>query len=118
MQVWAILTDFSSYPDWNPFIKHLEGDISVGGRFTVKIHPPGGKAMTFKPVCLNFEPGKLFSWKGRLFVPGLFDGEHIFELQELENGKTRLLHSENFKGILVGMLWKQQIRVLAKDLSK
>lgn len=29
-QVWATLTDFQAYPDWNPFIVKLKGKPAVG----------------------------------------------------------------------------------------
>jgi hypothetical protein len=34
-------------------------------------------------------------------MPGLFDGEHGFELTALENCRTRLDHWEHFGGLLL-----------------
>ena len=104
--VWKILTDFDSYPDWNPFIKLFEGKPSKGERFTVVIQPPNAKPMQFKPVCLEMTENKKFSWLGHLFIKGLFDGEHIFELIE-DSGKTIFIQRENFSGLLVPLIWKQ-----------
>ena len=39
---------------------------------------------------------------------GLFDGEHKFELIDNGDGTTTFLHSEKFKGLLVG-LFKNQL---------
>lgn len=105
-QVWAILTDFEKYPEWNPFIKSLTGQVAVGNTIVAHLHPPGGQAMTFKPKVLAFEPEKEFRWLGHLFFPGLFDGEHIFELTDEGNGTTLLVHREKFKGILVPLFQK------------
>ena len=106
-KVWAILTDFKSYPEWNPFVKSITGKVEEGATFKVVIHPPDGKAMTFKPKCLIYKENMEFRWLGHLFVPGLFDGEHVFKMKTVDKGRTKLVQSENFKGILVSMLWKQ-----------
>lgn len=105
--VWEILTDFEKYPGWNPFIRSLEGDVKEGHKFKVIIQPPGSRAMTFKPVCLEYSSNRSFRWLGHLFIPGLFDGEHIFELIELKDGSTKFVQREHFKGVLVLLLWKQ-----------
>ena len=39
---------------------------------------------------------------GHVLVPRIFDGEHRFELVEAGEGRTRFIHSEQFRGILVG----------------
>jgi len=37
-------------------------------------------------------------------VPGIFDGEHIFEIEELERNRVRFVQREVFKGLLVPLL--------------
>lgn len=106
-KVWKILTDFEKYATWNPFIKSIEGNVKVGKKITARIEPPETNAMTFKPTVLVFEENKKFSWLGHLFFTGLFDGEHIFELIDNENGTTTFIQRENFKGILVPLFKKQ-----------
>jgi uncharacterized protein YndB with AHSA1/START domain len=32
-KVWTVLTNFETYPIWNPFIKSIEGEIKVGHTF-------------------------------------------------------------------------------------
>ena len=54
-RVWAVLTDFPSYPTWNPFIKRFEGELKVGGRVKMFAQPPGEKGMEFKPLLLKGE---------------------------------------------------------------
>jgi len=105
-RVWSILTDFDNYPQWNPFIKSINGEFQEGGQLEVVIQPPGGKSMTFKPICLKFIANKELRWLGKLGFKGIFDGEHIFEVKE-ENGKTSLIQREYFKGILVPLFWSQ-----------
>lgn len=101
--VWEILTDFAFYPDWNPFVTSAVGTLTVGERLVIRLAPPGGKPVTFKPMVTEVDAGRSFEWLGRLVLPGLFDGRHRFEL--LPNGDgTRLLQTERFAGVLVPLM--------------
>jgi hypothetical protein len=106
-KVWAILSDFDSYPDWNPFITNISGELSKGKILEVTISLEGRKPSYFKPVVLNANPNEKFCWKGKLFIGGLFDGTHYFNLEDAPDGNTRLVHGENFNGILVGFIMKK-----------
>jgi len=44
------------------------------------------------------------SWLGHLIIPGLFDGEHIFQIEPLGSGRVRFRQREIFSGILVPLL--------------
>lgn len=105
-KVWNVLTNFSEYPKWNPFIKSLEGEVAVGKKIVAYIAPPEAKGMTFKPTVLAFEKNKEFRWIGHLLFAGLFDGEHKFELIDNGNGTTLFKQSEKFGGILVPLFHK------------
>src|SRR5215210_600134 len=100
-RVWRLLTDFASYPRWNPFIRTISGRPVPGERLEVRLEPPGGRGMTFKPKVLDAEPKRAFRWLGRLLVPGLFDGEHSFAIEPLEENRVRFVQREEFKGLLV-----------------
>jgi hypothetical protein len=100
-RVWQLLTDFASFPDWNPFIRTASGAIEIGGRLDVLIQPSGASAMTFRPKVLKAEPARELRWRGRLLVPGLFDGEHSFMIESIGDHRVRFVQQELFKGILV-----------------
>jgi hypothetical protein len=106
-KVWRIFTDFDHYPSWNPFIKSLKGEVKLGHTITVRVEPPETKGMTFRPKILSLQTNKELSWLGHLLFPGLFDGEHSFELIDNANGTTTFQQSEKFKGILVPLFKKQ-----------
>lgn len=105
-EVWEVFSDFASYPSWNPFVKSLTGNVMEGE--TIRAELPG---MTFKPKVLSFTAPRQLIWQGHLFVKGLFDGKHSFELVDNGDGSTTFLHGESFKGILLplfkGMLEKE-----------
>jgi hypothetical protein len=102
--VWRVLTDFPTYGEWNPFIPTIAGNVQVGERLTVRLEPPGGKGMTIEPTVLAAEPERELRWKGRLVIPGLFDGEHTFRIEPIDGQRSRFVHGERFTGILVGFV--------------
>lgn len=99
-QVWKDLTQGAAYPDWNPFIKHLSGDLEVGKHLNVTIQTDGNSPMDFTPELLVVDKDREFRWVGHLGFKGIFDGEHYFKLKETAQGTTLLRHGENFTGIL------------------
>lgn len=103
--VWAILTDFEAYADWNPFVKNVSGEASAGTQLSVTVQPEGGEAMDFKPTVLKAEENQELRWLGRVILPNVFDGEHYFIIKEISESKVKLVHGENFKGILVPLMW-------------
>jgi hypothetical protein len=102
-KVWSVLASGPDWGAWNPFITRVEGELKVGAKLKNRLEMAGQKPMTFKPTVLKAEPGKELRWLGRVLIPGLFDGEHYFEL-EAKDGGTRFVHGEEFRGILIGML--------------
>jgi hypothetical protein len=97
--VWKVLMNFAAYSEWNPFIPRLRGEKKVGSTLTVVIEPPKKKPMTFQPKVLVAQENHEFRWVGHLVIPGIFDGEHIFVLEEQDNG-TLFIQKEKFRGLL------------------
>jgi len=100
-RVWAVLTDTAKYSTWNPFITKLGGTLAVGQKLDIRIAPPGSKPMSFRPTVTDVQPAHRLAWLGHLGFPGLFDGAHTFTLTPIANGRTQLVQTENFSGVLV-----------------
>ena len=105
-KVWGVLMDFDRYPEWNPFIREISGDARQGARLRARLQLPGSSPMTFKPRVRRVIREREFRWLGILLVPRLFDGEHVFELLPLDDGTTRFVQRELFRGVLVPLVWK------------
>lgn len=103
-KVWDILTDTASYPNWNPFIVKMEGEIKPNGQL-VNTMMNGTKPMTFKPNITGFEEGVYFEWLGKMPL-GMFNGRHFFRLTPHQGG-TLLSHGEYFTGWLRGLILGQ-----------
>ena len=98
--VWNVLADGARYPEWNPFIVRMDGELTPGATLQNTLQPEPGRQMVFRPLVLTVEPERELRWLGRLFIPRIFDGEHYFLLEE-RNGATHLTHGENFTGALL-----------------
>ena len=104
-KIWSILTDLDQYTNWNPFITKAIGKVQVNEKLNVSISPPNGKKMIFKPTVKSVIENHKFSWLGQFIFPGIFDGEHIFIIEENKNG-CLLIQKEYFSGLLVPLVWK------------
>jgi hypothetical protein len=100
-RVWSVLVDLPAYREWNPFIVEASGVVAEGETLALRMALPGRDPIGVEPRLLVVDPERELRWKGRILVPGLFDGTHAFELVPLEGGRTRLLHSERFAGLLL-----------------
>jgi hypothetical protein len=106
-EVWAVLADLPAYPEWNPFIERIDGALRVGGKLDVRLQPVGERGITMHPSVLAVEPGRELRWIGHLMIPGIFDGEHRFRIEEAGAGRVRFIQGERFGGILLPLLWKK-----------
>jgi hypothetical protein len=106
-EVWAVLTDLPAHARWNPFIREIQGELRAGAKLEVKLAPEGERGITMRPTVLAVEPGSELRWLGHLLVPGIFDGEHRFLIEEATPGRVRFTQSERFRGILLPLLWRR-----------
>jgi hypothetical protein len=117
--VWAVLTDFTAYPEWNPRTR-ITGEAAVGERLTVAPGPEAEGMPTFRPRVLaagsvehdaSHDDGASdayeLRWLGHLYVRGLFDGEHSFLVEAVDDDRSRLTQSESFSGLLAGLLLRR-----------
>jgi len=99
-QVWAVLTDLSRYPDWNPFIVSSRGRVAVGATLTNRMHDATGDT-TFTPTVEVVEPGRELRWIGKVGPGGIFDGEHTFTIEQIRPGVVLFTQREDFTGVAV-----------------
>lgn len=98
--VWKILTDFKKYSLWNPFLIKIEQTSTNHLKVEARL---SGKPMKFSStIIIRIAPSEL-RWIGG--IPWIFRGEHYFLLKPLSNGKTHLIHGENFSGLLAILSW-------------
>ncbi|MCA1814713.1 MAG: SRPBCC domain-containing protein [Halobacteriales archaeon] len=104
-RVWQVLTDFPSYPQWNPQITAMKGAMQVGKKFDEHVTSATRGAVVLKPTLLALDAPREIRW-GADLVLGLIKAEHTIRLEAL-GGKTRVHNPERHWGPLVGVARKQ-----------
>ena len=109
-RVWAVLTDFAAYPQWNTVISKARAELREGGRITFRIKIEASPELGFAARILRFTPGRELAWRGGApLVPALAWGEHYFQLTPVGDG-TEFTHGENFGGLLALLMTRTTVR--------
>jgi len=105
-KVWNIITDFDSWKQWNP-ISYASGIAAHKSKLSVTLYDKNGKdGMKYMPIITKIEEPRYFRWRATMMAGFLFTNDKIFELEEIDTG-TRLVHREEFTGLLVPMFWSK-----------
>ena len=99
--VWGILTDFEKFGEWNPFITEISGTLKEGSELRIFIEPPNSNGMEFKPTLKKVETEKKIQWLGKVWIPKLFDGEHRWIINQIDDSTVLFIQKERFTGIFV-----------------
>ena len=102
-----LLKSLIDYSTWNPFLIQAEGEFKEGAKINIHAKPPGLKSMNFTPTIIKTEQNRELRWKDKFILPGLFDGEHIFIIEELGSKGVRLIQKELYSGWLIPLLVKK-----------
>lgn len=98
--VWDILTDFNNFPNWNPFIKEISGNLQEGSQIEVFITPP--KNRSFQKNHRFFDAPK-----NQRFFEGFFGRAKIFDFCKPPNS-----NGMRFKPKILTCKPKEEIRWL------
>lgn len=99
-EVYAVLADLESYPEWNPYHRKIEGAFEEGSDMTIYVTRPDGKQVEVPPHMMRIVENEEITWGGG--IRGVFHGVHSFLLEDQSNGTTLLKHNEDFSGFAVG----------------
>ncbi|GHJ88781.1 hypothetical protein NliqN6_5183 [Naganishia liquefaciens] len=103
--IYRVITDFAALPEWSTFlvsVKPADGSTSdplaMGSKLNVTINPPESSAMSFTSTVVLSDPPRGFAWVGGYRY--VYLGKHMFLLEPAEEGQTKLVHREEFSGVL------------------
>lgn len=98
--VFAVLTDAARFTAWNSTLTRLEGKIAVGEKLAIEAKAAPGR--TFRPKVAELESPRRMVWSDG--AAPFFKGVRTFSLEAKDGGKTELVMSEEFAGIMLPMI--------------
>ena len=101
-RVWSLLTDASTYRDWNKAVVSIEGPIVQGG--TISLVSVANPKRTFKLHVSEMRPPNRMVWSDGMPL-GLFKGERPYKVDPRE-GVTHFEMTEEYTGLLAGVFTK------------
>jgi len=100
--VWDLLTDPSSYQEWNPAVLSIEGAMSPGG--TIRLVSIASPERTFSLTVAAMQAPVSMVWSDGMPL-GLFRGVRTYRLDPAGSG-TAFSMTEEFSGPLAGLITK------------
>jgi len=91
-KAWQLLTDATTYADWNPAVSSIEGSIEVGK--TISLVSVVNPKRTFKLGVIEMDEPSRMVWSDGMPL-GLFTGERTFTL-EPEGDGVRFTMTEEY----------------------
>jgi len=98
--VWEVLTDFERYPEWNPSLPSISGELRSGSTVSLTLAMPGRPSPKVKGTLGDVEPGRRLTWHGNVGGDWLFAGTREFLIDAQSDGTVRFTHVEDVRGVL------------------
>lgn len=100
-QVWAILSDFPIYPEWNPFVREVRGEAVDGRSLSLLLQPKQGRSRRLWLRVRSSQPPWELQTRGSFLSTFLIAARHRFRLLSLPDGTTQLIQTLQLSGLLV-----------------
>ena len=98
-RVREILGDLAAYPEWNPFTPRAESTLRVGDPIRLRVRLVGDRLIDRVETVTAAEPKRL-CWSMKMGGRFLLAAERCQVLTPLEDGRTRYVTEDRFRGIL------------------
>jgi uncharacterized protein YndB with AHSA1/START domain len=114
-RVWAVLTDFPRYPEWNSLIEYVSGVAVAGAEVRTRAAWGSPAEREFEGRITAVLPPRLLASEGG--DPELFFGRHRWELAEEAPGVTRLVNRETWTGPLAASVYASSRELLTGEFD-
>ncbi|MBD3881273.1 SRPBCC domain-containing protein [Phormidium tenue FACHB-886] len=123
--VWRALVQKEAWLKWNTFLYDRSPDkpFAQGRVVQLSLRRLREESETeFEPRITLLQPGVCLRWV--YSAPG-FRSEHVFELQDIGQNRTKYLHQEHFSGVVTHLMLpflrqdeQQGLRRMARELKQ
>ena len=93
--IWDVLMDTQSYPEWNPTFVEVDGDYAEGAKVQNKVRDPSGKILEMTATVHSLAPNRELRQTGGM--PGIITFDHRWILEPVEGG-TKVTQQEVDRG--------------------
>lgn len=98
--IWAILTDFAAYPEWNRVLKAVRGNAAADASLEVDLQYYGQPMSKRAGSVTGFIAPKYFSWIWNHKLGTWFTSvEHVFRLKDKGDGRTIFFQEVYYTGL-------------------
>ena len=101
--VWAVITDFDSYPQWNPFVVAAKSSLKPGDPIDMKVKLLGPVQRQVE-IILDVRQGKGFSYCMKPFPLGALSSRRSHEIIELGDGRCQYKSHFHLEGWMMPLI--------------
>lgn len=116
--VWRVVVDFDAYPEWNPYLRSVEGRPEKGRTLDVHLDPPGGDGQDVSASVTVYRPPRKLQWRSRLLVPGLRDLEYEVIVEPLGPNRAQVVQRARYEGLLAVLVDAEETRAGLQQMSR
>jgi hypothetical protein len=98
--VWAILVDFECYPEWNPSLPSISGDVEVGSTVALTLVMLGRPPAKVRAKLKEVVPERRLCWHGNVGGDRLFAGTREFGIEPQPDDTVLFTDVEDVTGLL------------------
>ena len=113
--LWTLLLDFADYPNWNPYIRSIQGMAKKGKKLHIQIDGKE-KDYDFKAKVLELEENQRFAWGGSALF--FFKARHYFRIEPLGGGQVKFTQGEAWGGLFGKSYGKKVYEEAAVNFEK
>lgn len=124
-RIWEAIVQKHQWKYWNTFLYDCDPEqpFALGQEVLLSLRRlPEDEEIEFQPRITLMQPNACLHWVS--VIPG-FRNEHVFELQDIGDGRTQYLHRESFSGPLSRLFLpfirqdeQQGLRRMARELKQ
>ncbi len=112
--VWAVLRDFGSYPEWNPFTVGVETTLAVGSPVVLYVQMTPSRRLKQVERVTAVEAPHTMNWGMEMIAAPLLKARRIQRLTPIGDGsRTEYYTSDTFSGVLAGLV----LRLFGKHIA-
>ncbi len=114
-KVWKVLTDMDKFPEWNPVMELLEGEVKEGNQVKYQFTQDENSESEIGATIKEIIPNKLLNQNGG--IPLLLTFDHRYILAPMGE-QTKVIIHEDYRGIGVNFWNPKPVEEAYERLNK